>query len=72
MFSAMFPIFLETIRHGKAVHTERMKRHCRAIARTVTREVKRAKNPAEKFRICKRIDRAIRAINHAYKRKCAY
>ena len=72
MFAAMHPVFLEAVRHGKAVHTESTKRHCRALARAITREVKRAKNPAEKFRICKRIDRAIREINHAYTRKCGY
>lgn len=70
MFSAMYPVFYETVRQGRAVYTERMKFHCRAIARAITRDVKQAKNPAEKFRVCKRLWRGIREVNHAYNRKC--
>lgn len=70
MFSAMYPVFYETVRQARSVYTERMKFHCRAIARAVTREVKQAKNPVGKFRACKRVSRAIREVNHAYKRKC--
>lgn len=69
MFAAMYPVFYETVRQARAVHTERVKSHCRAIARA-TWKVKQAKKPADNFRICKRLWRGIREINHAYKRRC--